>query len=266
MGENESEHEVYLDAYFIGKYEVTNAEWKAFVDATAFTPPQHWIGGTIPEGKENHPVVLISWEDIQKYCEWVSNETGSKVSLPTEAQWEKAARGPKGYEYPWGNEWNPKDCNWQGTWAAKYGLKCNPTEGVPRDVWNAFTKTDKYTKEICARMGGMTMSVGSFPKDKCFYGCYDMAGNASEWCEDWFTTNYYKLKDAKRNPEGPTEEQAEVRDFTGKKSKARVLRGGAWGGNATSLCRVVHRSYYYPSSRTLHARFPGGGFRLAVRP
>jgi formylglycine-generating enzyme required for sulfatase activity len=95
MGEGESEHEVYLDAYFIGKYEVTNAEWKAFVDATALTPPQHWKGGEIPQGKENHPVVYVSWEDIQKYCEWVSTETGRKVALPTEAQWEKAARGPK---------------------------------------------------------------------------------------------------------------------------------------------------------------------------
>jgi formylglycine-generating enzyme required for sulfatase activity len=107
MGENESEHKVYLDAYFIGKYEVTNAEWKVFCDFTNFEPlPAHWKDGKIPQSRENHPVVYVSWEDIQKYCEWASAQTGRKVALPTEAQWEKAARGPNGYVYPWGNMWD----------------------------------------------------------------------------------------------------------------------------------------------------------------
>jgi formylglycine-generating enzyme required for sulfatase activity len=246
MGEGESEHKVYLDAYFIGKYEVTNAEWKAFIDATAFTPlPPYWKGGQIPQGKENHPVVRVSWEDIQQYCEWVSKETGREVKLPTEAQWEKAARGPKAYIYPWGNQWNPRNCNWQGTWVGKYGLKFNPNEGVASDVWTAFTKSEKYTKEIYQELGGMTLPVGSFPKDRSFYACHDMAGNAYEWCADWFKTDYYKLQDAKRNPEGPNEEEAEEEDFSGKKSKARVLRGGSWYYNSGG-CRTVYRTYAYP--------------------
>jgi formylglycine-generating enzyme required for sulfatase activity len=98
MGEGESEHKVYLDAYFIGKYEVTNAEWKAFTDATGFHPlPPYWRDGKAPNGKENHPVVWVSWEDVQKYCEWVSKGSGREAKLPTEAQWEKAARGPEGF-------------------------------------------------------------------------------------------------------------------------------------------------------------------------
>jgi formylglycine-generating enzyme required for sulfatase activity len=107
-------------------------------------------------------------------------------------------------------------------------------------------------------MGGMTMPVGSFPKGKCFYGWYDMAGNAGEWCQDWFTTNYFKLNGARKNPEGPTEEQAEVRDFSGKKNKARVLRGGAWA-SAPSYCRTVNRYSNAPSHRNY-----ANGLRVAV--
>ncbi|MBM4085163.1 MAG: hypothetical protein FJ272_10275, partial [Planctomycetes bacterium] len=111
MGEGQSLHEVYLDAYFIGKYEVTNAEWKAFVDATGHPAPQHWKGGAIPTGRESHPVVYVTWEDAMAYCEWVSRGTGRAVRLPTEAQWEKAARGPEGFLYPWGNTWDASLCN-----------------------------------------------------------------------------------------------------------------------------------------------------------
>ncbi len=260
MGENESEHKVYLDAYFIGKYEVTNAEWKAFVEAAKFTPPNHWKGGEIPEGKDNHPVVYVSWEDAQKYCEWVNKGKGSgfgvqgsEVRLPTEAQWEKAARGPKAFIYPWGNNWDPRNCNWQGTWVGRYGLRFDPNDGVASDLWEAFTKSDKYTKEIVPG-GGMTMPIGSFQKNKSFYGCYDMAGNVREWCWDWFKTDYYRLKDAKRNPQGPDEEDAEEVDFSGAKRKARVVRGGAWNYNATN-CRAAYRYRYTPSSRNYNYGF-----------
>jgi formylglycine-generating enzyme required for sulfatase activity len=245
-----------LDAYFIGKYEVTNAEWKVFCDFTGFTPlPTHWKDGKIPEGKENHPVVYVSWDDIQKYCQWVTTETGRKASLPTEAQWEKAARGPNAYIYPWGNAWDKQLCN-NGWLLAPFGFKPNDEGDDWRKKWDVWQKTDKG-KEIIAA-GGNTTPVGSFPQGKCFYGCYDMAGNAYEWCQDWFTTNYYKLKDARKNPEGPTEEQAEVRDFSGKKSKARVLRGGTWY-NYPSYCRSVIRNSRYPSYRS-----NSYGFRVVV--
>ena len=254
------EHKVWLDGFCIGKYEVTNAEWKAFTDATGFTPlPSHWKGGQIPEGKENHPVVNVSWEDAKAYCEWVSKETGREVRLPTEAQWEKAAswdpRKRQKHTYPWGNDWNPRNCNWQGACALKYGLKVTSDGTVPE--WDAFAKTEKY-KEM-ANAGGYTTPVGSFAKDKSPWGCYDMAGNAYEWCSDWFHSEYYKAKGVKKNPEGPSEEEAEVCDFSGKKYKARVLRGGSWYVNS-GICRAVNRGRLYPSGRGV-CDF---GFRVAV--
>jgi formylglycine-generating enzyme required for sulfatase activity len=266
MGEKESEHKVYLDAYFIGKYEVTNAEWKVFRDVTSSVPPpKSWEGGQIPVGKENHPVVFVCWGWIQEYCEWVTRlrqgfggqgaGTTWELRLPTEAQWERAARGPKGYVYPWGSEWNPKCCNWRGMWAAKYGLEFNITEGVPLNQWMAFAKSEKYGQET---RSGLTMPVGSFPNGKSFYGCYDMAGNASEFCGDWFRRDYYGLKDAGRNPQGPSEEDAEECDLSGKKGKARVVRGGFWSGNSMD-CRSVERSRSFPASSNTT-----NGFRVVV--
>ena len=170
--------------------------------------------------------------------------------------------------YPWGNDWDPKNCNWQGTWVGKYGLKFYPNEGVPTPEWEKFTNSEKFTKEIVGELGGMTLPVGSLPKGKSPYGCYDMAGNADEWCADWLKTDYYKLKDAKRNvaptatknPEGPSEDDAEECDFSGKKCKARVLRGGSWNFNPGS-CRTVARHRYYPSYRSGNYYY---GLRVAV--
>jgi formylglycine-generating enzyme required for sulfatase activity len=257
MGEKETEHEVYLDAYFIGKYEVTNAEWKAFVDATGFPPPLHWKGGEIPPGKENHPIVYVSWEDIQKYCEWASHGTVREVHLPTEAQWEKAARGPRGHQYPWGDAWDKRLCN-SGWRLGPFGFRPNDEADDWKKKWEEWEKSDKG-KEIIAA-GGDTTAAGSFPKGKCFYGCYDMAGNAYEWCRDWFITNYYTLKDAKRNPQGPTEEQAEEFDFRGHKSKARVLRGGVWSSHSIH-CRTIRRYIDCPSAHNSNY-----GFRVVVSP
>jgi formylglycine-generating enzyme required for sulfatase activity len=256
MGEKESEHRVYLDAYFIGKYEVTNAEWRVFTELASFEPlPAHWKDGKIPAGKENHPVVFVSWEDAQKYCEFISRLTKREVRLPTEAQWEKAARGRDDYIYPWGNQWDKDLCN-SGYNLAQFGFRPN-AEGEEWDKkWAEWQKTEKG-KEIIAN-GGNTAPVGSFPKGKCFYGCYDMAGNVCEWCSDWYMTNYYQLRDARKNPEGPTEEEAEVVDCWGKKSKARVLRGGSWF-NYSLYCPSVKRHRVYPSSRN-----PYYGFRVVV--
>jgi formylglycine-generating enzyme required for sulfatase activity len=256
MGEGESEHRVYLDAYFIGKYEVTNAEWKVFVDLAGFEHlPPHWKDGKIPAGKENHPVVSVSWEDAQKYCEFVSRLTKRDVRLPTEAQWEKAARGPEDYKYPWGNQWDKNLCN-NGWLLAQFGFRLYD-EGEDWDKKYKQWSDSERGKEMIA-LGGNTMPVGSFPKGRCFYGCYDIAGNVYEWCGDWFKTDYYRLKDARKNPQGPSEEQAEECDFTGKKMKARVLRGGSWH-DGSGPCRTVNRVRYYPSYRVY-------GFRVVVVP
>ena len=95
---------VVLDRFCIGKFPVTEAEYKVFADATHRQDlPQHWRNGTYPEGKANHPTPYVSLTDALKYCAWVSANTGWKVTIPTAAQWEKAARGPQGFLYPWGN-------------------------------------------------------------------------------------------------------------------------------------------------------------------
>jgi formylglycine-generating enzyme required for sulfatase activity len=95
---------VNIEAYCIGRFHVTNAEYKAFVDADHLRrTPGYWQGGTYPQGKANHPVVYVSLNDATAYAQWVSRQTGWKVAVPTAEQWEKAARGPQGFLYPWGN-------------------------------------------------------------------------------------------------------------------------------------------------------------------
>jgi iron(II)-dependent oxidoreductase len=141
---------------------------------------------------------------------------------------------------------------------AQFGFRPNDESDDWTKKWKEWEKSDKGKEIISA--GGNTTPVGSSPKGKCFYGCYDMAGNAYEWCADWFMTNYLKLKDAKRNPEGPTEEQAEEKDFSGKKSKARLLRGGCWSRHS-GFCRTVGRVFLaHPSYR-----YSDYGFRVVVR-
>ncbi|MCX7826456.1 MAG: formylglycine-generating enzyme family protein [Verrucomicrobiae bacterium] len=104
--------EVHLEAYCIGRFEVTNAEYKAFLDATHHRgAPRYWRNGCYPAGKANHPVLFVSLVDAGAYCAWVSKETGWNVVVPSAEQWEKAARGPKGWLYPWGNE---KDSRYTG--------------------------------------------------------------------------------------------------------------------------------------------------------
>jgi formylglycine-generating enzyme required for sulfatase activity len=96
--------QVRLEAYCIGKYSVTNAEYKAFLDANrSARPPNYWQGGAYPAGKENHPVVYVSLTQANAYADWVKEQTGWKIAIPSSEQWEKAARGPRGFLYPWGN-------------------------------------------------------------------------------------------------------------------------------------------------------------------
>jgi formylglycine-generating enzyme required for sulfatase activity len=94
----------YTDGYCIGRFEVTNEEWKTWLNATGRTTyPSHWSGDTYPAGKANHPVLYISLVEALQYCAWISAATGWNVTVPTSDQWEKAARGPNGYLYPTGN-------------------------------------------------------------------------------------------------------------------------------------------------------------------
>ena len=138
-------HEVSVDAFYIDRYDVTNAEYKVFVDATGHRPlPSHWRGNLYPPGKGNHPVIFVSWFDANDYCHWAGKR------LPSEAEWEKAARGTDGRTYPWGNTLDVTKAN------------------VP------FLKL------------GDTTPVDRFEQGKSPYGVYDMAGNVFQWTADWF--------------------------------------------------------------------------------
>ncbi len=154
-------HRVYLDAFYIDKYEVTNAQYKKFMEATGHNPPEFW-----DDPKYNHPeqpVVGVSWDDANAYCKWAGKR------LPTEAEWEKSARGGLiGKRFPWGDEPSHDYANYAGT--------------VGNDIWSGPSP------------------VGSFAPNN--YGLYDMAGNVFEWCADWYDKNYYS-KSPKDNPKGP---------------------------------------------------------------
>ncbi len=217
---------IYLKEYMIGKYPVTNREFKAFMDDEGYNNEGLWTpGGWQWRKKEsiseplywrdrkwngaNFPVVGVSWYEASAYAEWLSRKKKDKYVLPTEAQWEKAARGSGGFSYPWGNTWEEKEnrCNW-----FELGLR-------------------------------RTSPVGIFPAGASPYGCMDMAGNVLEWCADWFGEDYYK-KSPDRNPVGP------------KDGSRRVIRGGGWG--ARRDCRAACRGWGLPVDR-----FGGSGFRLA---
>jgi formylglycine-generating enzyme required for sulfatase activity len=152
------QQKVYLKTYFIDRYEVTNAQYYAYVRATgAYTPAtwdpaQHplgkkgvvWSYGTPPPGEERYPVTDTDWYDAKAYCQWAGKR------LPTEAEWEKAARGTDGRQFPWGNDVDPRKAN-----TMESGLQ-----------W--------------------ARAVGSYPEDVSPYGVYDMIGNVAEWVDDWY--------------------------------------------------------------------------------
>jgi len=145
-------HQVTLAAYRIGKYPVTNGEYLAFVrdQGIAVAPEAGWVlaavGQEPPPGKQDHPVVGVSWDDAVRYCAWLTEQTGCIYRLPSEAEWEKAARGPAGRRYPWGDDFDPARCN-------------SAAAGVG-------TTTDVHTY---------------VPQGESSYGCVDMAGNVWEW-------------------------------------------------------------------------------------
>ena len=170
------QHTVDLSEYSIGKYPITNREYQAFVREAKYNPPRGWDGDQFPAERGSHPVVNVSWNDANEYCKWLSEKTKKNYRLPTEAEWEKAARGEDGRVYPWGNDFDPKKAN---------------------------------TGE--SKIGG-TSDVGKFsPRGDSQYGCADMIGNVWEWCNDWFTENEYKSRKETINPQGSLQRWFESR-------------------------------------------------------
>ncbi|MDD5222456.1 MAG: formylglycine-generating enzyme family protein [bacterium] len=169
-------HQVTLDAYYIDKYEVTVAEYQKCVNTLKCDAPksksdnQYCNWGYSDRG--NHPVNCVDWHDANNYCEWAGKR------LPTEAEWEKAARGTDGRKYPWGNE--TANCDYM---VIGYG-----GNGCGKDS---------------------TWPVGSKPKGASPYGVMDMAGNVWEWVSDWYDSGYYG-KSPSRNPQGPSSGSSRV--------------------------------------------------------
>jgi formylglycine-generating enzyme required for sulfatase activity len=178
MGSNDGEdnekpqHKVYLNAFEIAKYPLTNQQYEAFIKDTDYQAPRHWNGRKAPVGKENHLVVYISWHDAEAYAKWLSQKTGKDYRLPTEAEWEKAARGTDARAYPWEGDYDPSKCN------------------VERSI-------------------GDTTPVGIYPQGASPYDVMDMAGNVWKWCADWYDEHAYQ--DGERhNPTGPENGQTRV--------------------------------------------------------
>lgn len=251
--ENEiPQHKVYLNAYLIDKYPVTNAQYKKFIESGGYMQKTFWsddgwqyIVQTKPlENNEldgafhdqaDCPVVNISWYEAEAFASWAGKR------LPTEAEWEKAARGTDGRIYPWGNEFD------------KTRLNC------------AEAKIEKPT------------AVTKYPQGQSIYGCFDMAGNVWEWTADWYDSQYYRYTSDK-NPQGPT--MAEKNPYFGRPeevgisiydlkpsptSKAlsgcKVLRGGSWNGSGIVHIRCSNRDYDEPTYKNDTI-----GFRCAKSP
>jgi formylglycine-generating enzyme required for sulfatase activity len=215
--ENEKpRREVNLQAYEIGRYPVTNAQYACFLTGNPDYPvpyldeerahPYNWHpeARSYPEGKADHPVVLVSWEDAMAYCRWLSQITERDYRLPTEEKWEKAARGslPETRRYPWGNEWRSSACN---------------------------------TREL-GRNG--TTAVYEFERiNQSPFGVVDMAGNVWEWTASWY----------ERYPGCPHESSNYGQAY-------RVVRGGSWR-NSCRGARIACRGRSKPQVRRPYLGF-----------
>jgi formylglycine-generating enzyme required for sulfatase activity len=202
------EHRVSLDGYWIYRYEVTVKQYLAFCAAKGrnlppFPSGYSWAGksGWTDPVLQRHPIVNVTWHDAKAYADWAG------VSLPTEAQWEYAARGPEGRNYPWGGK---------------------ATLTHPFNGWDQ-SKCANANNALYKRIS--TWPLGSFPTGASWCGAHDMAGNVWEWCADWYGP--YAAATV-TNPVGPA---------TG---NCRILRGGSWR-NLDFNCMSAFRNYGSPN-------------------
>jgi len=282
MGDNFSEggtnerpvHQVQVDTFLISRYEVTNLKYCEFLNHEKALGNVYVANGlvygtdtgvvycatdqadadsrilhsalafSVVPGKENHPMVEVTWYGAAAYCNWKSRRhdldecydvsdwscdfSASGYRLPTEAEWEYAARGGlAGKRFPWGNTISHSQANYHSS--TSYSYDVSPTRGYHPDFDDGRVP--------------YTAPVGHFAPNG--YGLHDVAGNVWEWCNDWYASDYYGGSPVD-NPKGPSGGQY------------RVFRGGSWNYNASN-CRVADRNYNTPSNRNNHY-----GFRLVL--
>jgi len=202
-------HHVKLPAYRIDKYLVTNAQYARFVAATGHRPPLDWKDGKIPDGELLHPVTMVSWYDASSYAAW------AKKRLPTEAEWEKAARGPKGRRWPWGDSMDA-------------------------------TRLNTYYSV------GHATDVTAYPRGASPYGVLDMAGNVSQWVEDDYlpypgsTAPQEVFQGKIAVAKTPEDRAMKVIDFVPVGKHYKVLRGGSWKSDPFSTASY-HRISQWPN-------------------
>jgi len=223
---------VNLPGYWIGRTEVTNAQYLRFVRATGHRAPYHWKVGEVPSGLESFPVVYVSWEDARAYAEWAGGR------LPSELEWEKATRGADGRVFPWGNEWDSKRCrNLELITGMKY---------TTVDEWlsaaDRWVSAHDPVREAPAAVGAY--AAGASP-----YGCLDMTANVWEWCADWYEGKAYH-RYAKGDLKAPARES--------ELNPRKVFRGGSWGEGLPPRFRCAYRRSNFPVTLALDV-----GFRCA---
>jgi sulfatase modifying factor 1 len=198
-GDERPVHRVFVSEFFIGRHAVTNDEYARFVREVGYPPPSVrglpliangerdslfrelampyvWEGPLPPPGKGAHPVVLVRYDDALAYCDWLSSAIERSVRLPTEAEWEKAARGGvDGCRYPWGSDIDQSKANFLSDPSSKRQRGTRPS--------------------------------GTYQPNA--FGLYDVIGNVWEWVSDWYAADYYGSGEA-RNPTGPTSGQMRI--------------------------------------------------------
>lgn len=211
-------HMVFLDSYLIDRYEVSNKDYGEFIKAKGHPAPAYWDDPRL--NKPEQPVVGVNWEDAKAFCEYRGKR------LPSEAEWEKAARGPNGNLYPWGNEFDPAKVNF----------------GKNHDA---------------------TVPVDSYPEAVSYYGAYNMAGNVFEWVSDWYDPHYYGRLETMVNPKGPAQPlwMGGTGTYVDRLTvgEKRVIRGGSWIAPEGTV-RSTHRFWNHPLNNSYGV---GLGFRCA---